>query len=212
MPGLMRNSLLRKLPQTYDFSENYPTIPLSLMESELRPGDCGLVPQGGDKFRLEGNIIEFATGVGLDPIQDDICSPHPLDLQFDDSPVSLTHPDAECLNFPRLDLYDVTSWSLPANQRVVSLLKTLSFRLSGRLLVTRVIRCSDRCYLRPALDFTSTSWGILGLDAWQTLDTPTPLYSVMVPLAWCQIDLDKELMTMLLKIIDNFSVLVGWSQ
>ncbi|KAI6041044.1 hypothetical protein EDC04DRAFT_2988074 [Pisolithus marmoratus] len=210
-PGVMWNCLLRTLPQTRDLSENYPAIPLSLMESELQqPGDYGRVPQGGDKFRPEGNIIEFAIGVKLDPIQDDIRGIHPPELATVESTVSLARVHPERSIFSRLNLYDVTSWSLPANQQVVSLLNALSSRLSGRLLVTTVIRCSDRCHLRPGLHSTSTPWGGLDLEPWQTLDTPTPLCSVMMPLAWCQIDSDWELMTMLLKIIDNFSALVGW--
>ncbi|KAI6041056.1 hypothetical protein EDC04DRAFT_3139927 [Pisolithus marmoratus] len=201
MPGLMWNCLLHKLPQTRD-------MPLSLMESELRPGDYGRVPQGGDKFRPEGNIIEFAAGVGLDPIEDGIRSIHSPELGTPESKASIHLNAVGDLIRHRLDLYDGTSWSIPANQEVVSLLHALSSRLSGRLLVTRVIRCSDRC--RSPRLYSTTRRGEFDMNAWQTLDTPTPLCSVMMPLIWRQIDLDQGLMTMLLKIIDNFFVLVGW--
>ncbi|KAI6041064.1 heterokaryon incompatibility protein-domain-containing protein [Pisolithus marmoratus] len=200
-PGMMWNRFRGKLPQTGDFSENHRSIPLSLMESELQPGDYGHFPHDGDKFKPEGNIIEFATRVGLDPIQDGICDIHPPGLATVVSTLSLTCERPEHSIFSRLDLYDVTSWSFPANQQVVSLLKTLSSRLSGRLLVTTVIRCSDRCHLRPRLRSASTPSGTLDPDAWKILDTPTPLCSVMMPLAWRQVDSDRELMTMLLKII-----------
>ncbi|KAI6041028.1 hypothetical protein EDC04DRAFT_2893424 [Pisolithus marmoratus] len=207
IPGLMWNCLLGKVHQTGYLSENYEAIPLSLMESELQPGDYGRVPRAGDKFTPEGNIIRFAAGVGLDPIQDDIT--HHPERGGIESTLSLTRAHPEHSISSRLDLHGVTSWSLPANQQVVSLLHALSCRLSGRLLVTSVIRCSDP-RRSPRLYSTRTRWGEFDMNAWQTVDTPTPLCSVMVPLTWCQVDLDRELMTMLLKIVDNFAVLVRW--
>ncbi|KAI6041046.1 hypothetical protein EDC04DRAFT_2893445 [Pisolithus marmoratus] len=200
-PGLMWNCLLYELPQTRDMS-------LSLMESELQPGDYGRVPQGGDKFRPEGNIIEFAAGVGLDAIEDDIRSIHSAELAAAESKASIYLNTRRDSIRRRLDLYDGTSWSIPANQQVVSLLHALSSRLSGRLLVTTVIRCSDPC--RGPRLYSTTRRGEFDMSAWQTLDTPTPLCSVMMPLIWREIDLDQGFMTMLLKIIDNFSGLVGW--
>ncbi|KAI6041066.1 hypothetical protein EDC04DRAFT_3139931, partial [Pisolithus marmoratus] len=159
IPGVMWNCLRGKLPQTRDLSENRRAIPLSLMESELWPGDYGHFPQDGDQFKVEGNI-ESATVVGLDPIQDVI---------------------RDHLTSSHFALDEAASWSLPANQQVVSLLKTLSSRLSGRLLITRVIRRSDRC-CSPRLYCTFTPDGAFDIAASQILHTPTPLCSVMMPL------------------------------
>ncbi|KAI6038745.1 hypothetical protein EDC04DRAFT_2895978 [Pisolithus marmoratus] len=72
IPGLMWNCLRGKLPQTRHLSENYEDLLFSLIESELKLGDYGHVPQDGDTFKPEGNIAEFTTGFGLDPIEDDI--------------------------------------------------------------------------------------------------------------------------------------------
>ncbi|KAI6038193.1 hypothetical protein EDC04DRAFT_2896808 [Pisolithus marmoratus] len=210
IPGLMWNSLRGKLPQTRELSEKYASIPFSLIESELKLGDYGHVPQDGEKFKPEGNIIDFATGIAPDPIESDIDGIHRPELGSAESMVSLSLKVAGRWTSRRLHLYDGTGWSLPANQQVVSLLKVLSSRLAGRVLVTAVIRCSDRHDLRPKVYSTSTPRGTLDLNAWQTLDTPTPLCSVIMPLSWRQVDLDGELMTLLLQIIDNFSVLAGW--
>ncbi|KAI6014621.1 hypothetical protein EDC04DRAFT_2608974 [Pisolithus marmoratus] len=141
IPGLMWNCFRGNLPQAHDLSKNYAAIPCWLIESELKPGDYGHAPRNGDKFKPEGNIAEFAAGLGLDPVGDGILDLHPLPLGL----VKLTA-------------------------------------------------------LTPLED----------LKIGQTLDPPTPLCSVMMPLSWHQIDSDVELMTMLLKIIDSFSVLVGW--
>ncbi|KAI6043940.1 hypothetical protein EDC04DRAFT_2646275 [Pisolithus marmoratus] len=70
-----------------------------------------------------------------------------------------------------------------------------------------VICCTNR---HPRLYSTFTPSGTLDMDAWQTLDTSTPLCSVVMPLSWHQIGLDGDLMTFLLRIIDTFSFLVGW--
>ncbi|KAI6038180.1 heterokaryon incompatibility protein-domain-containing protein [Pisolithus marmoratus] len=210
VPGLMWNCLCGKLPQTSYLTKNYAAIPFSLIESELKLGDYGRVPQCGDKFKPEGNIIEFATGLGLDLIE-----PH-IRRIYRSAPGSVKSMDLLVLqqrsegNCHILDLRDGTACSLPANQQVVFLLKALSFRLSGRLLVTTVIRCSDRHHLRPRLISTPIPNSHLDVQAWQTLETSTPLCSVMMPLSWCHIDLDGEFTVNLLKIIDNFSVLVGW--
>lgn len=122
------------------------------------------------------------------PVQDD-----PKHLIFDD----------------RIALYNVTSWSLPANHWFVSLLRALSSRLAGRLLVTTITSCSD--YLRLVPRRFSPSSGTLDPETWQTLDTSTHFCSVMMPLAWRQMDSDREVMRMLFRILDNFSVLVRWA-
>ncbi|KAI6019202.1 heterokaryon incompatibility protein-domain-containing protein [Pisolithus marmoratus] len=196
IPDLMWNCLRGKLPQTCHLSRDYAGIPFSLFDSEL-------------KFKPEGNIIEFATALGLDPIEVDIRSIHRPKSGVVEASLTLAHPKHPILHY--VALYDATSCSLPANRQVLSLLDALSSRLSGRLLVTTAIHCSDCRHCVPTLDSTSTRRSGLDLDSWQTLGVSTPLCSVMMPLPWRQIDSDAELMTMLLKIIDSFSVLVGWA-
>ncbi|KAI6041027.1 heterokaryon incompatibility protein-domain-containing protein [Pisolithus marmoratus] len=181
-------------------SENYPAIPFSLIESELRPGDYGRVPQGRHNFEPEGNIIEFATCLGLGPFEDDrgIRLPELESVQPWRS-LLLSVPGHG--NSHHLDMYDGTGWTLQANQQVVLLLKALSSHLAGRLLVTTVIRYSDPLDLRPRLYSTFAPRNRLDLDAWEPLLRFPPLCLVAMPLTWHHIDIDWEFMTMLLKII-----------
>lgn len=59
VPGVKWNCLTRSSMVKSSY------MPLSLMESELKLGDYGSAPQGGD-------IIELATGLALDPVEDDV--------------------------------------------------------------------------------------------------------------------------------------------
>ncbi|KAI5981754.1 hypothetical protein EDC04DRAFT_3082815 [Pisolithus marmoratus] len=217
IPGLMWNCLRGELPQPCHLSEHYPVIPFPRIESEFKPGDYGRVPQNGDKFRPEGNIIEFATCLGLGPFEDDIRGIRLPELESVQPWRSLLLSVPGHGNSHHLDMYDGTGWTLQANQQVVLLLKALSSRLAGRLLVTTVIRYSDPLDLCPRLYSTFAPRNRLDLDAWEPLLRFPPLCLVVMPMTWCQtfesfrlVDIDQELMTMLLKIIDTFSVLVGW--
>ncbi|KAI6019176.1 hypothetical protein EDC04DRAFT_430305 [Pisolithus marmoratus] len=106
IPGLMWNSLRGKLPQTRELSENYASIPFSLIESELKLGDYGRIPQDEEKFKPEGNIIDFATGLALDPIEGDIDGIHRPELGSAESMVSLSLKVAGRWTSRRLHLYD----------------------------------------------------------------------------------------------------------
>ncbi|KAI6019189.1 hypothetical protein EDC04DRAFT_2941065 [Pisolithus marmoratus] len=218
-PGLMWNCLRCRLPPTCDLSRNHPdylcvdhtAIPVSLIESELKVGDYGRVPQGGDMFKPEGNIFQFGSGLGLDCVEVDTRSIHRPKLGTVQSIASLIlwHPKCEIAH--ELPLYGITGWLLPANQQVVSLLEALCFHIAGKLLVTAVIHRSDRRPPLPRLDTTLTPSGISYLDKWVRVETATPLCSVTMPPTWSRRGLEGEPMTPLQKIIDSFSVLVGWA-
>lgn len=207
---MMWNALSCRLFQTYGLKVDSHFTHLSLMDSELKLGDYGPVPQDGDKFRPEGNIIGLATGLLLDPVNTPVST---VQDSGSESNVLMTwarkQQDRESMDC-HLALYDARCWSLPVNHQFICFLKTISFHLAEKLLVTTIVN-SLECHCdtpraAPAL------MGNSDLKSWRKLDTSTPLCCVMIPMSWHPVDPDNEVMVMLQKVIDNFHGLVGWAK
>lgn len=195
IPGFMRDAVSSHRCDPYEFHVNsHCTRFLSTnVDSTIEPGDYGRMMWNGP-FEREGNIFDLAATLGLN-------MPHRcVELGSGDKGaypqddfVELTGRTGDRVR--TLALRNATVWSLPSTEDIYSLIAAFSVHLSGRRLVTTVIRCSesyyregsDRHYGKGWLELTwsvRTNNQVLGNSNWEKHHTPSRLYTLMTPLAW----------------------------
>ncbi|KAG6331316.1 hypothetical protein ID866_7772 [Astraeus odoratus] len=219
-PGLMMNAIPGRTP-IYELCVDSFTTPFILAGpgSNVKIGDYGRFRRDGT-FERKGNISDLAAeldmDVTLDPVQHEVCQEY-NDAEEGGKSIKVSSRNGTIV------LRDATSWSLPHNADVTSLLKSLSPYLSDSHLVTIVVRCSE-CYHRQHTP--PTIWADYAGEATREaqlpfpiplyprpvrrkLKTTTPLYTVMTPLSWCEEGVNEETWMWFNEIRHNFYVLVN---
>lgn len=147
---------------------------LYLPDTQIELGDYG---RCSPNFKPDGNIFE---GLPADPAYDPVKRSVSSETMAGDV-VTLWASDT------KFDLPQPAGLSLPNNQKLVLLLKTLSPRLVDKCLVTSVVRCETRG------------------------STQTPLYYPSIPQVWRRGIIDEERRALLKKIREQFYTLLNWS-
>ncbi|KAG6333799.1 hypothetical protein ID866_5294 [Astraeus odoratus] len=169
----------------------------TLARPEIKLGDYGR--DDGHSFKPEGNIFEgehllalglhvHASNAAFRPVEHTISHGESSNIGTNTmESVALNR----CLNqWEGLLMRHPKCLSLPVNQEVLALLKSLSTPLEGKCLVTMVIKCSE-CYGARAQGIIgmSPTWpkqGEYHTDSgrWNKLPASTPLFISTKPLLW----------------------------
>ncbi|KAL4077380.1 heterokaryon incompatibility protein-domain-containing protein [Scleroderma citrinum] len=213
MPSLMRNAIPGRTP-IYEFLvDSFIThfVLSKASKPEIKLGDYGRFRRDGS-FEREGNISDLATKLSIkkpfEPVEHRIHQKN--------SPQTTKNIVKANSRTGTLVLHDATATSLPTNDSVFSLLKSLSMHLADRHLVSTIIRCSECFSVEEQQDTVVPSWSKAVASSEtddiqeprlvlshpmqvpklrRRLDTTCPLYTVTTPLIWYQEAVDVDTWT-----------------
>ncbi|KAI6043677.1 hypothetical protein EDC04DRAFT_636676 [Pisolithus marmoratus] len=175
-PGPMRG--VSPPSATYDlYMDGVRMRLLHFPNFQIKLGDYG---RCNPTFEHDGNIFE---GVTEDPAYDPVEHKISSDTMAGDIVTVLASGDS----YSKLDLSHPAGRSLPNNQQLVSLLKTLSPRLVDNCLVTSVVYCATQ----------------LG-------GTYTPLCYLSIPQVWRRDAIDEKRQALFKEIREHFYTLLNW--